>query len=366
MRFTPQLTGVDVAIVVSAIIMMASAPMAEARTMVYISNADSREIYVLELSEKDGSSKVVDKVAVTGSVMPLAISPDRKYLYACLRSEPYAVSSFAIDPNSGKLSFLKTFPLADNMAYLSTDRTGRYLFGASYSGNKISVNAIHSGGAVNPKPLEVIPTGKHAHAIATDPSNKFLFVPNLGDDVILQYRFDEASGKVTPNQPSAVQAKKGAGPRHIVFHPNRRFLFSTNELDGTVSTYSFQVSGTLALLSSASVVPAGFQGSAPATADLHLTPDGRFLYASERTSSTIAAFRVDNDSGKLTLIENYATESQPRGFNIDPEGRYLLAVGQKSNSMTTYEIDQKTGALRKLSRLDLGNNPNWVEIVSLP
>lgn len=366
MTFTPKLAGVDLTIMVSAVIMMASVPVMKARTMVYISNADSREIYVLELNQKDGTSKVVDRVAVTGTVMPLAISPDRKYLCAGMRSEPYAVSSFAIDPNSGRLSFLKTVPLADNMAYLSIDHKGRYLFGASYSGNKISVNVINSGGEIHPEPLEVIPTGKHAHAIVTDPSNMFLFVPNLGEDVVLQYRFDGASGKITPNQPSAVQTKKGAGPRHIVFHPNGRFLFSTNELDGTVSTYSLHVSGTLALLNSASVIPADFQGNAPATADLHLTPDGRFLYASERTSSTIAAFQVNRDSGQLTLMGNYATETQPRGFNIDPEGRYLLAVGQKSHGMTTYEIDQKTGALRKLSHLDLGDNPNWVEIISLP
>lgn len=120
-----------------------------------------------------------------------------------------------------------------------------------------------------------------------------------------------------------------------------------------------------ALLDSNSVMPAGSKDK-PWAADIHLTPDGRFLYASERTSSTIAAFRVNGDSGKLALIGNYPTETQPRGFNIDPEGKYLLAVGQKSHSMSTYEIDQKTGALRRLSHLDVGKNPNWVEIVALP
>jgi 6-phosphogluconolactonase len=351
-------------VAVSAAFMM-NTFLANARTMVYIANADSREIYVLELNEKDGSSKIVEKVAVTGSVMPLAVSPDRKYLYASLRSEPFSVSSFAINPESGRLTLMQTVPLADNMAYISTDRSGRYLFGASYFGNKISVNTISAVGLVNPKPLEVIPTGKNAHCILTDPSNKYLFASNLGADVILQYRFDEASGEVTPNEPPAVATKKGAGPRHFVFHPNRPFVFGTNELDGTLNTYLFDASGRLRLIDSISVMPVGFKGK-PWAADIHLTPDGKFLYASERSSSTIAAFRVEGDGRKLARVGNYPTETQPRGFNIDPEGKYLLVVGEKSNGLSTYEINQKTGGLLKLSHSDVGKNPNWVEILSLP
>lgn len=294
-KLTPKLVGVAALIVVSPAVMMMSAPTANARTMVYIANADSREIYVLELNEKDGSSRVVEKVAVTGSVMPLAISPDRKYLYASLRSEPYSVSSFAINQESGKLTSVKTTPLADNMAYISTDRTGHYLFGASYTGNKISVNVISPNGEVNLKPLGVIPTGKNAHCILSDPSNNFLLVSNLGDDIILQYRFNQSSGKITPNKPPAVATLKGTGPRHFVFHPNRRFVFSTNELDGTLNTYLFNASGTLTLLDSNSVMPAGSKDK-PWAADIHLTPDGRFLYGlsalparSRRSESMVTA-----------------------------------------------------------------------------
>jgi 6-phosphogluconolactonase len=356
---------VVVCVTVMTIDRMIKASPADDRVMVYISHADSREIYLLELNERDGSSTVVEKTPVTGSVMPLAISPDRKYLYASLRSEPYAVSSFAINPQSGKLKLVKTVPLADNMAYLSTDRSGRYLFGASYAGDKISVNAISPGGEVNPKPLAVIPTGRNAHAIAVDSSNKFLFVTNLGDDALLQYRFNETNGAITPNEPPSVKTRKGAGPRHFAFHPDRRFVFCVNELDGSVDTYRLDVSGALTLLDSTSMTPAGFKDK-PAAADIHLSPDGRFLYASERASNTIAAFRVDGDIGKLALIGNYPTETQPRGFNLDPEGKYLLAVGQKSNRLSAYEIDQNTGALRKLSHLDIGRNPNWVEIIVLP
>jgi 6-phosphogluconolactonase len=337
-----------------------------ALTIVYVANADSREIYVFELAEKDGSSKLVEIVAVGGAVMPMAISPDRKHLFASLRSEPYSVSNFAMDPNSGRLRLLETVPLVDNMAHITTDRSGRYLLGASYFGNKIAINVITRGGRIDPKPLAVIPTGKNAHYIAPDLTNKFLFVTNLGDDAILQYRFDASSGAISPNEPPAVLTRKGAGPRHLAFHPNGRLVFGSNELDGTVSSYWLEFTGTLTLRGSVSIIPPGFTGGAPSAAQLHLTPDGRFLYASERTSSTLAAFGIDSDNGALTLIGNHSTEAQPRGFNIDPKGKYLLAAGQKSNRLSTYAINQTTGKLRKLSHLEVGQNPNWIEIVSLP
>ena len=337
-----------------------------AGTFVYISNADSREIYVMKLNESDGSTDLAEKVPVNGLVMPMALSPNRKYLYAASRSGPCAVSSFAIDPNDGKLTPVQTAPLADDMAYLSTDRTGHYLFGASYSGNKISVNALSPDGGIDPQPSQIIATGKNAHCITTDLSNKFLFVTNLGDDAILQYRFNESSGEIAPNTPPVVHTRKGAGPRHLVFHPDGRFAFSTNELDGSVDTFALDGAGTLTLLHTDSAMPADFKSSPPSAADLHLTPDGKFLYASERASNTLAAFRVDATRGGLTLIGNYPTEAQPRGFNIDPEGKYLLAAGQKSNGLSTYAIDPQTGALRPLSHQALGKNPNWIEIVALP
>lgn len=355
---------VGVVVVIGAVMMM-SATTANVRTIAYISNADSRDIYVLELNERDGSSRVVEKVCVTGDVMPLAVSPDRKYLYAALRSEPYVVSSFRINSHSGKLTFIKTTPLADNMAYISTDRTGRYLFGASYPGNKISVNTINPNGEVDPRPLDVIPTGENAHCILTDLSNKFLFASSLGDDCLSQYLFDDRTGAVAANTPPFVATKKGAGPRHFVFHPNRALVFGINELDGTLNTYRLSDTGTLTLFATHSVMPPDSKDK-PWAADVHLTPDGRFLYASERTTNTLAAFRVDDETGTLTTIGNYPTEAQPRGFAIDLQGKHLLAVGQKSNGMSTYEINSKTGELRRLSRMEIGRNPNWIEIVALP
>lgn len=340
---------------------------AAAKTIVYVSNADSREISVLELDAALRHLKPVETVAVSGTAMPMAISPDRRHLYVSLRSQPFSVSSFAIDQQSGKLDLLSTVPLPDNMAYVATDRTGRFLLSASYTGHKIAINPIGPQGFVQGEPVQVVETRKHAHAVLTDRSNRHLFASNLGGDILLQYRFDAATGRLTSNEPAFIETKAGAGPRHFVFHPNDRFLYLVNELDGTVDSHAFDAAkGVLLKLGSASILPPSFSGGAPASAEIRITPDGRFLYASERTSNTIAAFKVNNETGGLTTAGSFATETQPRGFNIDPRGRFLVAVGQKSNSATLYGIDPETGALQELQRIGLGKNPNWVEIVDLP
>ncbi|MEU7141811.1 beta-propeller fold lactonase family protein [Nocardia sp. NPDC046473] len=338
---------------------------AEMSSVVYVSNADSREISVLRL-DATGVLTPVGSVPVDGTVMPLAISPDRRFLYAGLRSEPFSVTAFAIDPATGLPTLLSTTPLPDNMAYLATDRSGRFLFSASYGGDKIAINPISSSGTVAAQSDEVIRTAPHAHSIVADPSNRHVFVAVLGGDHIMQYRFDASSGRLLPNHPAAVGTELGAGPRHIVFHPSGRVAFATNELDGTLSSYLFDPpTGTLTPMSSISVLPAGFSGS-PWTSDVHVTPDGRYVYVSERTSDTLVGFRVDGVPGALELLGHTATETQPRGFAIDPHGRFLVAAGQKSNALTSYAIDHDTGALTPLQRVPVGRNPNWVEIIDLP
>jgi 6-phosphogluconolactonase len=335
---------------------------------VYVSNADSREIHVLSLDDRTGAASLVQRMPVPGAVMPLAVSPGRQFLYASLRSAPFAVSTLAVDAAAGTLTLLATAPLPDNTAYLSTDKTGRFLFGASYSGDTISVQAIGEQGVVQARPVQVIPTLPHPHSIIVDPSNRYLFVPSLGGDRILQYRFDQTTGHLAPNTPPFVEAAKGAGPRHIVFHPGGRFAYATNELDATVAAYRLDAAaGTLLPAGTVPGLPPDFAGRPPfAAADLHVTPDGRFLYASERASSTLAGFTIDAGSGRLTAAGSVSTEQQPRGFNIDPRGRYLLAVGQRSHSMTVYAIDRETGALAPRHRYPMGRNPNWVEIIDRP
>jgi len=358
---------------------------APAKTFVYVSCADDAEIAILEMNLENGDLRLIGKAKAGKIVMPMAVSPDRRFLYASIRSLPLSVASYAIDSNKGELIHLSTVPLPDNMAYISTDKTGRFLFAASYTGHKVSVNPIGSRGFVQPDPIQVMMTGRNAHAILSDPSNRFVYVPNLGSDQVMQLIFDEKTGLLTPNKPPAVYTKFGSGPRHLDFSPNNRFVYVLNELSGMVNAYAFDnQTGLLSEIQSISAVPrdsklppglpgVGIGPSAASVereeikcADIHITPDGQFLYASERTTSTLAAFAVDSATGKLRYINSFETEKQPRGFHIDPRGNFLVAAGQKTEHCSVHRINRATGELQRVKRYLLGKNPNWVEIVDFP
>lgn len=343
---------------------------ASAATFVYVGNSESQDISVLEL-KPNGDLSAVETVKVPGPAkpggsLPLAISPEKHRLYAGLRNEPYTAVAFDIEAKTGKLKLIGPGPLADSMAYISVDRTGRFLLSASYGGNKVTVNAIGPNGVIAAA-QQTVDTQPNAHAIIVDPTNRYVLHTSLGGDVIYQQKFDAKAGKLTPNEPPTVSVKAKGGPRHLVFSPNKKFVYLLNELDAAIYVFPWDAkTGTLKKETQvASALPKGFDGK-PWAADIHLTPDGKYLYASERTSSTLAAFRVDPKTGALGVIGSYATAKQPRGFAIDPTGRYLLAVGQLSNSMTSYAIDKKTGELTVMSETPMGKNPNWVEIVNLP
>ncbi|MBK6864939.1 MAG: lactonase family protein [Ideonella sp.] len=334
------------------------------KACVYVSNADSGDIHVLHMDAHSGALTPLQQVAVGGQLMPMAPSPDRRRLYVARRSAPLAVASLAIDAASGELRLLGEAPLPDSMACIATDRSGRWLFSASYGGDCIAVSAIDAEGVAQAA-HQMLATPPHAHAIQADPSNRFVLATSLGGGVVLQLRFDAEQGLLTPNALPHWQARPGAGPRHFVFHPNARWVYLLNELDAGVDLLDFDAErGTLQLRQTVSALPPGFSGE-PWAADLHLTPDGRFLYASERRSSTLAAFAVDAATGALAPIGSVPTESQPRGFAIDPSGRFLCAAGQASHRLSRYAIDSSTGALTRLDGCAVGRNPNWVEVVPL-
>jgi 6-phosphogluconolactonase len=333
--------------------------------VIYVANADSADIAVLALDRASGALSEIERCATGGMVMPLAVRPDRRVLYASIRSEPYRVVSLAIHPASGRLHQIGSAALPASMCWISTDRSGRFLLSASYGSSVVAVSPIDAEGVAGAA-LQVVATDEKTHSIQTDPANRFAFAACLGGGVIRQMRFAAASGALADNDPPAWHARPGAGPRHFVFHPRAPFVFLLNELDATIDTLAFDAErGTLATVSTVSMLPRGFAGGAPWAADIHLTPDGRSLYASERRSSTIASFAVDASTGALAPIASTPTETEPRGFALSPDGRFLVAVGQASHRLSHYAIDAASGALRKLGERPVGTNPNWVEIVDL-
>lgn len=349
-----------------------SAPAGEAsasmHTVVYVANADSHDIAVLAL---DGEAthgaplREIDRFAAGGTVMPLAVGPDKRFLYASIRSEPFRVLSLSIDAASGRLEQIGSAALPASMCWISTDQRGHSLLSASYGSSLVSVSPIDDNGVAG-EAKQIVATDANAHAIQVDPSNRFAYVTCLGGGVVRQMRFDASVGRLDDQGMVAWRSRAGAGPRHFVFHPSDPFVFVLNELDATIDVLELdRASGTLSGVSVAHALPPRFAGGAPWAADLHLTPDGRFLYASERRSSTIASFAVDAERGVLASIETVATQAEPRGFAISPDGRFLIAVGQASHRLSRYAIDEASGTLALLASQDVGRNPNWVEIVEL-
>ncbi|WP_321919417.1 lactonase family protein [Paraburkholderia tropica] len=349
--------------VMGAVLGVAGAVAAHAATFVYVSNADSQNISVFRVDESAGTLAAVETVPVGGTVMPMTLSPDHRRLYAGLRSQPYRVVSFAINPLNGRLAELGRAPLAESMAYLSTDATGRYLLSASYGGNQLAVNRIGENGVAG-EVQQTIKTGPMAHAIRTSADNRYAFASVLGSDAWLRLRFDATTGQLTEDAAPAYALPEKSGPRHFVFSSDSRFVYLIDELDGKLHVLAFdRAHDTVKPIQTVSILPADFHGDKPWGADLHLTPDGQFLYTSERMSSTLGAYRVDRATGKLARIGTYATQKQPRGFNIDPSGRWLFAVGQLSTQMSVYRIDAKTGALEETGQVPVGKGANWVEVV---
>ncbi|VTU15865.1 6-phosphogluconolactonase [Variovorax sp. SRS16] len=331
---------------------------------VYVSNAESGDISVLHLDPRRGALTAVQRVEVGGEAMPLALSPDHRRLYAVRRSEPREVLSFEIDPKSGELDVLGAAALPHSMASIATDRSGRFLFSASYGGNLVAVSPIDADGVVQAA-QQVLSTGPNAHAIHADPSNRFVFATSLGGGVMTQFRFDAATGQLAPNTPPTMQPHAKASPRHFVFSRDARFVYLLNELDAAIDVLALDPrSGALRTVQTLDSLPPGFKGE-PWAADLHLTPDGRFLYSSERRSGTLAAFRVDAADGTLALIGHVPTEAQPRGFNVTPDGRFLVAAGQRSHRVRLYAIDADTGSLNQLGDCAAGHGPNWIESIML-
>jgi 6-phosphogluconolactonase len=364
--------------------MIGGAP-ALAATFVYVSNADDGDIGVYRMQDS-GELQPGARVKAAGVVMPMVVSPDRRFLYAASRAKPFTVFQYAIDRGTGALTQVATAPLAESFPYISLDRTGRFLLGASYGGHVVSVNAVGADGRVAAEPLQVIPVGRNAHSIRVDESNKFVYVPTLGSDSIFQFTFDAQTGKLSSNTPAVFLMKAMTGPRHFITSADNKFLYALSELQGTVTTFSIDgKTGLLTEVSTASGLPpdtklgpgaprgaVGAPGGPPPrntdndvwAADIHMTPNGKFMYVSERTSNSIGALAVDGASGKLTYLASTPTERQPRGFAIDPKGRYMVVTGEKSETVSVYSIDPASGALKFLNRYPTGKGSNWVEIVS--
>ncbi len=344
-------------------------PMTNA-TYLYIGNADGPDISAFSVDPQSGLLTPIGVSAIPGArepcySLPMTVSPDKCSLYVAIRREPWRVCRFAIDPHSGALDYRDDGALADNTCFLSMDRTGRFLFSASYQGDRIAINRIGDGGEIAP-PHQAIATDPKSHSILIDARNRFALSASLGGDKMYQWRFDSQRGLLSANDAPFVSVAANSGPRHFVFHPNGAFVYLLNELDGTIWIFDYEsATGLLSKRGIVDVWPLPPGKSTVSAADIYVTPDGRFVYATARQANTIATLRVSENGGDLELLSHIDTEDSPRGFAIAPDGRHLYCAGQKSNRVSCYAIEPDSGRLHKFAECATGGNPNWIEIVDL-
>lgn len=352
-----------------------------ATSFAYISSPNDGLISQYQLDDSNGALKLVEQTQAGDKVNPMALSPDGKTLYAAQRVAPFQVLVYSVDARTGHLEKRGQAPLAESLAYLSTDRSGQFLFGASYGGALLSVQAIGKDGQVSDK-IQTYKTGPFAHSIRTDLSDRFVYAGNLGADKVLQFSLNKQTGALTPIGEGFASTTAKTGPRHIAFSPNGKFLYVVGELSGTVTGYAIdERTGALKQVSEANGIPASLglaHGEARSAAnndlkddptpriwaaDVRLSPDGSLLYITERTTSSVSAFKVDAKDGSLQFLGNYPVqEKQPRNIAFFPNGKWLLVTGEKSQTVGSYRIGDK-GSLQRVSEAKSGDGALWIEIL---
>jgi 6-phosphogluconolactonase len=331
----------------------------------------------IHLVRVDTVSGAITQIGVTRTQNPswLALSPDRRFLYAVNELDNYnggkngAVSAFAVDHASGALTPLNTVDSGGaTPAFVSVHPSGRFVFVANYGGGSVAVFPVqpdgrlgaiadlqHDAGGPHPARAADNPPGNfapsdhaasHMHMVAADPAGRFVIANDAGLDEIRIWALDAATGKLTPAATTAVQVTPGAAPRHFVFHPTGGFLFNLQEQDGRLASYAYDgASGRLTLRQSISILPPNFAGSNLAS-ELVIAHDGRFLYAANRLHDTIVQVRVSRDGGLSVVNETWVRGDYPRSFALAPDGRMLFSCNQKSDAITAFHVDPANGRLR--------------------
>ena len=335
----------------------------------YVSIQEEDRIAIFTMTPKTGKLKHQGDAELKGRPAPMAVDPDRKFLFAGRRkADDYGMSSFEIDRKNGGLSPIGSIPLKGDPVHISTDKTGKFLLSAYYYQKTAAVHSIGEDGALADPPVVWRETGMGAHYIQTDPANRFAYVPHIaegamtGANAIYQFRFDAETGNLTPLSPTRTNPREPEGPRHICFHPGKDIVYSSNEQGNSVTVYSFDSDkGSLHPIQTVPTLPKGYEGK-NSCSQIQVTPDGKFLYAPNRGHNSIACFRVNPDNGYLSPIGQAPTEAVPRAFSIDPQGSFLYAAGLETGKLASYRIDQDRGELEPMEVYDLGKGPMWVLI----
>jgi 6-phosphogluconolactonase len=327
----------------------------------YTTDGHSKGIYLVRMSRDSGALSLVGLVGTTSNPSFLTLSADGKVVYAVNEVAKFgeratgSVTAFARDRATNMLRELSSQPTGGaDPCYVTTDRRGKSVLVANYSGGSVAAFPISSNGDIGVVSSFVQHQGKgpdaerqegpHAHCVMPDPSNRFVLVADLGLDRIFVYGFDERSAKLTPKPVTEGTLAPGAGPRHLAFHPNGRIVYVANELNSTITVFRYDPR-TGSLLAR-QTVPAISETTSVKNfpADLHVHPSGRFLYMSNRGPDSISAFTIDDVNSDLRPLQRESTGGKwPRNFAVDASGKFLLVANQRSDDIHSFRIDARSG-----------------------
>ena len=327
----------------------------------YTDGKPDKGIYVYELNPTNGALSLVFNTENIVNPSFLTVSPDGKFLYACTETKLTQhgnISAFAINSANGSLKFInKQSANGENPVYVSVHKNNKFVVSGNYGEGNVTVLTKNEDGSLNPFVQSIQFSGTsinkerqekpHVHSANFSPKNDFLFLPDLGTDKIRTFKFDEKQTKplIEANE-LTINTEAGGGPRHMAFHPNQKFVYSIEEMSGNIVGYAYK-NGQLSKIQS--IMSNQKKADIYSSADIHISPDGKFLYASNRVENTISMFKIAKN-GILTLLGHESTYGEtPRNFNLDPTGNFLIVANQSSNNIVVFRRNTKTGFLTKLS-----------------
>lgn len=318
----------------------------------YTNDSPSKGIHVYDFNSKTGAAKELSHV-IAGNPSYLAVSNDGKYVYSVDENAQGKISSFAFDKHNAQLTLLNSERNnSSTPCYVAIDKTGKWLFAGNYGSGDLTLHPLHADGTIGPIKQLIKHTGSgpdksrqktpHVHCTYISPDNKFLYVPDLGIDKVMIYPFNATTGKLDEQNSSFYKVTPGGGPRHITFTKDGHFGYLVEELSGAVVALR-RDGNQLIEVTRVNHLPEGVPASA---ADIHLSPDGKFLYASQRSNSTIQIFSVNKIDGSISYVASQSTLGNfPRNFSIQPSGNFLIAGNQNSNNAVVFRVNKKTGLL---------------------
>lgn len=340
--------------------------------------ADGINVYSLDTAS--GAMSLVQSVEGPMNPTFLALDLAQRHLYAVVSvpeidgHDGGALSAYQIDPATGRLTYLnRQSVMGPGPCFVTVDATSSFAIATNYPGGSVAMLPIESDGRLGVATDFIQHVGSsihmpnqersHAHSVNIDAANRFALVCDLGMDKVMIYRLDRAQGKLIPNQMPWVTSRPGAGPRHLSLHPNGRFAYVINELDATMSAYTYDAAkGELREIQSVPTVPADYHGS-NAGAEVRVAPSGKFVYGSNRGHDSIVIYAIDETSGLLTYVGHESSQGRnPRNFNFSPDGKLMLVANQNSDNIVAFHIDAQTGKLTPTGQVTASPSPVCIKI----